>query len=338
MSSSIAPESGLSSSPVAESAHICLLDESWVAQLSQLLPRRFLVPTNVEAEADFLASTRDALSWLASDIARATQSCRGLAILTGPNIQDLSDGQLCATVYSISLLLGRPVSQNSAGEKLVLVANQQGSSSKRARGYQTDEGMLLHSDPSDLASLLCLSPSDSGGDSLFASASTIHDAIADTDPGLLPTYYRPWNWNVQNLEVPGIGGPLQSPIFSVCGGELSCRYGSSMLRNGFDDAGHPLAGADLEALDLFEEIARRPDVVLRYRLRRGESVWMNNYKLLHGRDPFVDDARGRQVRRFMRVWVQRHDRPRVAPNFAAFSDQVLSHYPSDCGVTGKLSD
>ena len=266
------------------------------------------------------------LQELAQIILERTQAGPGFVIVSGERLDGLSDAQLVAMTFGLSQIMGSPMAQNATGERLVLVADARPSDVTNARGYLTNESMLLHTDASDLAGLLCLNPSFSGGATLLASAGAIQDVLADTVPDLLHEYYRVWSWNVGNLQVPGGESDLASPIFSTYAGALSCRYGSFMLRQAFSRGEGALTDLKLAALDCFESVARHPDLLLRHRLQRGEVIWMNNYKVLHGREPFRDGDDPSLTRRYLRIWVRLAERPRLAQAFAAFDDHLLGRF------------
>lgn len=242
----------------------------------------------------------------------------GLAIVPGAALRRLSDDELSAWFGSLADLLGAQVAQNVAGETVVEVVDRTQAETP-ARGYQTSESMLLHSDASDIAGLLCISPASRGGDSLFASSRMVYDAIAAARPDLVDEYFLPWRWNVANLGLSGEDAELESPIFSFESGELSCRYGSHFLRSA-DRAEDPLTPRQRQALDIFEATAHREDLLLRCRLTRGDIVWMNNYKVLHGRDAFDDLGR----RRFQRRWIRRKTRFGTAKDFSALDEKILA--------------
>src|SRR5258708_35644339 len=145
----------------------------------------------------------------------------GLAIVPGEALQRLSDDELSAWFGALANFLGASVAQNISGEILVDVVDRtQGDAPVRA--YQTNERMLLHSDASDIAGLLCISSATVGGDSLFASARTVHDAISAARPDLMQEFFLPWRWNGTNLGLPGEAAQLNTPIFSFEPGGRSC--------------------------------------------------------------------------------------------------------------------
>lgn len=254
-------------------------------------------------------------------VTEALDAQSGLAILTGDGMSDLSDNVLAGFHLSIAKAIGKPVGQNGANETLVEVRASCTPGTLSSRGFQDSDSMLLHSDAADVSGLMCLSQASAGGTSLFASAIDIHDILSREAPRLLPLYFRHWYWNVGVLGFPGVESPIKLPIFSVHRGQLSCRYSPSLLREGAIAAGEPLSTAQISALDLFEEVALRDGVVARYRLTRGESVWMNNQTLLHGRDAFSDSAD--QTRRMLRAWSRSTTARQRWPLVAKFDDHLF---------------
>lgn len=61
----------------------------------------------------------------------------------------------------------------------------------------------MHTDPTDVAGLLCLQQSAHGGANLYVSAATVHDTLSEQEPRMLPEYYRIWGWDLHGLQRPG---------------------------------------------------------------------------------------------------------------------------------------
>lgn len=254
------------------------------------------------------------------DLVAGSLDADGLAILTGDGLSGFSDNVLAGFHLAIAEGLGNPVGQSGSNETLVEVYASR-APAELVRGYQDNDSMLLHSDAADFSGLMCLSQADSGGTSLFASTLDIHDILAEETPDLLPHYYRDWFWNVGALRFPDVERPIRLPIFSVWRGRLSCRYCSSLLRTGTVAAGETLTDVQIRALDRFEEVALRDDVVVRHRLIRGESVWMNNQTLLHGRDAFRDSTDC--TRRLLRAWSRSSSAHQRWLRIARFDDYLF---------------
>jgi hypothetical protein len=69
--------------------------------------------------------------------------------------------------------------------------------------------------------------------------------------------------------------------------------------------------AELAVLDRFEEVTKRPELMLEYTLRLGEIYFINNYTILHARTAFDDgDVEEDRRRHLLRLWL---DAPQMRP-------------------------
>lgn len=252
---------------------------------------------------------------LAVRIDRRVSDGYGLAIVTDEGLAEFAGGRLRYLLYGLSLVLGRPMAQNPAGGWVVSVLDESPADAQ-ARGYRTNKALLMHTDAADVAGLLCPQQGASGGNA-FVNAETVHDVLVEEVLELMHEYYRQWEWDVRGQQRPGARPTLSSPVFSYYAGRLRCRYVSVLLRQGAARSGGVLSEEQVAALDRFEETARRPELQLTYRLTRGESMWLNNYTILHAREAFADEATSGQVRHLLRTWIWRHDGPALAPSFAS---------------------
>lgn len=302
--------------------HIQALDIARVRRLARELPTVFEIPHDEDATHAFRSRMVELTGDIAVDLGQRLRYGPGLAVVSGPGLDELTDGQLTALLYGLSVQLGRTMGQNPEGELIVSVLDDRPTDIANARGYRTNERMLMHTDAADAAGLVCLSQSTSGGSSLFASSAAVHDVLTDAAPGAVHMYHRLWHWDLRGLQRPGVPPTLASPIFSSYGGELSCRYGSLMLRRGAEAVAGKLTAEEEAALDLFEEVSLRPELTIRHNLLRGESVWMNNYRVLHGREEFDDSPAAERPRHLLRTWIWLDDSPPLAPRFAEFSQVI----------------
>jgi hypothetical protein len=300
----------------ASGAHLVTLESDQVEYLAKKLPDQFGTPRSEDDALRYRDEAVLLLGDLAGRILDRTLHGPGLAIVTGDGLEQLSDARLGAMLYGLSLVLGRPMAQNPAGDRIVSVRDEH-PDDPNTRGYRTNKPLLMHTDAADVAGLLCLSQGRAGGSNMFTSAETLHDTLSDEAPDLLAAYYRPWRWSLGGLQREGIEPTLSQPIYSYYAGRLRCRYASALLRQGAERAGRSLTAEEVAALDRFEEAAHRPGLQLRYTLRRGESMWLDNYLVLHGREGFTDAAGPGPVRHLLRTWIWLHDGPTLAPGFAS---------------------
>jgi Taurine catabolism dioxygenase TauD, TfdA family len=69
-------------------------------------------------------------------------------------------------------------------------------------------------------------------------------------------------------------------------------------------AGRPMDAAELAVLDRFEEVTKRPELMLEFTLQPGEMYFINNYTILHARTAFDDgDAEEDRRRHLLRLWL-----------------------------------
>jgi hypothetical protein len=86
------------------------------------------------------------------------------------------------------------------------------------------------------------------------------------------------------------------PGQAVVDGKVSARYVRTYVEAGEAAAGRPMDEAELSVLDRFEEVTKRPELMLEFTLQPGEMYFINNYTILHARTAF-DDGDGEEDRR-----------------------------------------
>ncbi|MET7746283.1 TauD/TfdA family dioxygenase [Streptomyces sp. NPDC005385] len=303
-------------------AHLVHLDRHTVRLLARDLPEH----VNPTTDPTALDALRAVLGPLLSEVAGAVMdrlgpAGPGLAVVDGDGLDALSDGRLGSLAFGLSILLGRPIAQNRERDVVVTVLDERPGDIERARGYRTNGRMLMHTDPTDVAGLLCLGQGAEGGAGVYASAGAVLDDLTDAAPELVHRYFQPWRWNLRGTQRPGADPIVRSPVFGVSRGVLSCRYGSLLIREG----SRGLLECDAQAgaaLDLFEEVAQRPHLSLRWSLCRGQSVWLNNHRVLHGREAFEDNDSTGRVRRLLRTWIWSHGPSSLPSTFLPFCDAI----------------
>ena len=97
---------------------------------------------------------------------------------------------------------------------------------------------------------------------------------------------------------------VYEPIFQLIDDKLNCRY----LRD-YIDAGHkisnkPLTEDQIMALDYFDEISMKQDIVIDYNLKSRDMTFFNNHRILHGRTNFEDFDDERLKRLMIRTWIK----------------------------------
>ncbi len=228
-------------------------------------------------------------------LARAFEQVRsgcGFVLLRGLPRADLSFDQFAAVVWGLNTCFGYPLSQNAQGELLSEVDR-----SSREIGLRTDvTGMV---------SLSCWNPARSGGEAVLASGVTIHNEIARRAPHLLEVLYRGFHYHRLGEQGPHQEPvtPFRIPVFAVRNGQISVRSARAGFVAGHRDLHIPFTAREIEAIDLFDDIAREPSNRVIFPMQAGDMVVINNYVVMHGRQAFEDDPEPERKRRLLRIWL-----------------------------------
>jgi hypothetical protein len=248
-------------------------------------------------------------------IEREVMEGRGFVLLRGLS-SDLDDAMLRACYWLIINLLGRPISQNSYGDRLCDVTDTgRELGGRRVRGYQTNAELKFHTDRCDLVGLLCLRPAMSGGRSSIASAVTAYNELALHQPEMVAPLLEGMNY--LNLEEGGDSSMKRVPVFHIQDGVLSVRYS----RNGYQTSmqhGAPYTETELAALDAVDALAEDPALRLDMELERGDMQLINNYTTLHSRTAFQDWPEADRKRCMVRGWIRTHLRRALGPHFGDY--------------------
>ena len=275
--------------------------EELTAAVRRLAQAGRLDPVHALTRADF------ALPTLGPRLTAAYEDVRsghGFVVLRGLPVDGLSLEEYTAAVWGIGTWFGQPLSQNAQGELVSYVVDATGIDAT-PRMYRSNLELRLHTDVTAMISLACWQAAQEGGDSFLASALTIHDEIKRRAPHLLEPLYRGFHYHRLGEEGPGEEPvtPYRMPVFVIRNGQLSCRYQRAGLAAGERALGHTLNEIELQALDLFDEVARAPENRLAFSLERGEMVVVNNYTVLHARTKFTEFAEPERRRRLVRLWL-----------------------------------
>src|SRR5262249_40106677 len=160
----------------------------------------------------------------------------------------------------IGVHLGRLRMQNADGHLLGHVRDLgRSGDDPETRIYQTRERQTFHTDSCDVVGLLCLQTAKSGGLSSLVSSMTVFNEIRRRRPDLVKVLLNPIETDRRG-EVPEGGKPYFSiPVFNWYRDLLSAIYQRQYIESARRFIGvSPLSALQIEALDLFDEIANDP--------------------------------------------------------------------------------
>jgi hypothetical protein len=160
----------------------------------------------------------------------------------------------------------------------------------------------------------------SGGVSRLTSAVSIHNVMLAECPDLLERLYRGYVFHRRGEEQPGDlpYTPYRVPVYSQIDGAVSVRYVRSYVEAGETAVGRRMGEAELAVLDRFEEISKRPELMLPFTLQPGEMYFLNNYTVLHARTAFEDFEEEDRRRHLLRLWLEAPWMRKVHPHVYLF--------------------
>ena len=233
---------------------------------------------------------------------REIRDGRGALILRGLE-HHIGDEQAAAMIFwGLGQHLGIPEPQDAAGALLHHIrdigADVRGTDN--IRGFQTHHPLAYHNDGGDFFLLYCLEQSQVGGDSILVSAVSVYNEIVRRRPDLAQVLCQPFAFDARANQLQGERRVQEVPIFSVEDNRLHVLYkrGYIQLAQRFEEVPR-LTYAQIEAMDLMDELCGDSRFCLRVRLRPGDIEIANNFVVLHGRTGYEPD----EARHLLRQWL-----------------------------------
>jgi len=296
-------------------------DESWiyrldaaaVAEIDAALAHAKSVGARIPFTADAFPLPR--LAAELDNILEEIERGRGFMLVRGIPRARYTDAECELLYWGLGVHLGNPVSQNARGHLLGHVRDEgRIHADPNARGYQTSERMDFHTDmlPVDVLGLFCLRTAKSGGASKLVSALTIHNVLRDERPDLLEALYGMFHIDWRGEEPAGEKPWFTLPMFSERDGQVTCRinslpYYDSAARYGGQ---YRPTATQREALEMVQEIANRPELMLTMDFQEGDVQLINNHILLHAREAYEDNDEPGRERHLLRMWIAVSDERR----------------------------
>jgi hypothetical protein len=248
---------------------------------------------------------------------------RGFVLIRGLPVEDRPIADSALAYWAIGTRLGNPRSQNAMGHLLGHVRDLGlATTDPNVRTYQTTERQHFHTDSCDIVGLLCLKTARSGGLSSIVSSMAIYNEMAKRRPDLVTRMFEPFATDRRG-EVPVGEKPyFDMPVYNEYRGYLSAIYSGTYIRSAQRFAEVPrLSPADIEALELFDDLANDAELRLDMELRPGDMQFLHNHTCLHDRTAFVDWPELERKRHLLRLWL-------AAPGARPLPDVFTARYGS----------
>jgi Taurine catabolism dioxygenase TauD, TfdA family len=243
---------------------------------------------------------------------------RGFALLRGLPVERWGRRFSAIAFLGLGLHWGSLRSQNRHGHVLGHVRDAGLSSQDpNVRVYQTRERQNYHTDSCDVVGLLCLHPARSGGLSSLVSSVTIFNEMRSRRPDLAQVLFERIETDRRG-EVPARQRPFFCiPVFNWHAGLLSIIYNRTYIESArrLPDV-PPLTAEQVDALDLFTNLANDPALNFGMELQAGDIQLVHNHTLLHDRTAFEDWPEPERKRHLLRLWLAPENARPLPPVFA----------------------
>ena len=235
----------------------------------------------------------------------------GVFLVRGLPIQGLTIQEIKEFYFQLGLKLGTPVFQDPHGIRIVDIrsteANYQNAlhyqlklDGKNTRPYETNAAFRFHTDPCDVAGLLCIHNAIQGGENRIVSSVAIHNAIAEKDKDLLSALYECFYY----VKPPQSNKPFgyhQIPIFSLYQGYFKSHVVPELIRAAQTYSEVPrLNKLQIRALEYLEQLANDSSFYYELTLSPGDLLLVNNHVVYHARNSYQDGAIQRHL---LRLWL-----------------------------------
>lgn len=251
------------------------------------------------------------LAAVIADIRRALAAGPGFALVDRLPLQDLPPGQVRAVCWLFAALLARPVAQKWDGTLIYDVRDKGRPAGNGVRPDVTNIAQNFHTDnsynlcPPHYVALFCLQTGLSGGESGIVSLYDAYNELGGRAPALRDRLHRDFHFDRQREHAPDDAMTCRHPMFERDSeGRLIGRLSRRQVVNGHRLAGVPLDGEALEALEAFEAIMNEPGRARTFRFAPGQVQIIDNRRLAHRREAFIDGPEPEQKRHLIRLWLR----------------------------------
>ncbi len=296
----------------ADQSWIFQIDDKARAHLSQMVKKVFDPDKTLfdYAHADFDLGPAAPVITAAFNEAK---HARGLSLIRGLPRTDLNEKEFRLLSWAIGQNMGVGRPQGKSSQYMSEVRNV-GTDYRSAtgRGYSSSAKLDFHTDSCDVVGLSCYNQAISGGMSMVTSSTSAYLAMQREVPELLEWLHVPVHFSRQGEHASDETPSYPHPIFDVAEGRLFSRWNRNRVTAGQKLEGVPQIGVKhLEALEWFDALLRRPQLMYTMYLQSGDMQLLNSHVNLHARTDFVDHEEADKKRLLFRLWLSTPDSARL---------------------------
>ena len=220
----------------------------------------------------------------------------GAVILSGLDPAAAGEGGSARAMVGLATHLGTLAPQSPRRDRIGYVRKE--ADNPDARGYQSDVELMPHTDFHEIVALAAISRAAEGGLSGLVSMAAIHDVLARENPEALELLAEGYPHDTTGEGLLS-DGPM--PVLTRSGGLVSGYAQGLFMFAAARTLGEAVPPRLIAAMKTYAEIARRPEVIVEFMLEPGEILLWHNFRVLHSRTAFRDDAAHRRL--LLRLWI-----------------------------------
>jgi hypothetical protein len=323
--------------------------------------KRWVVKLSADDRADMLAALREGsrpgkeiLDYRMGDfpfgssldaVRRALHEAQhglGVALLKGLPREGVTEDEFRLLTWALGLHLGVARPQDRATRYINQVRDVGVDyRSATGRGYSSNAELDFHVDGADVVLLSCYNQAPEGGDSMCSSSMAAYEQMKLERPDLLEALHETAPFSLQGEQAEGLPPFIHMPIFGERDGNVFCMWVRNRVMFGEKLPGAPkLTEVQREAMDLLDEIVRRPGFMYSMRLEAGDLQILSNHTALHSRTKFIDAPEPEKKRLLYRLWIATPDAPALPRGWSAYYGDTEAgvvrggafgqHYTAEC--------
>jgi alpha-ketoglutarate-dependent taurine dioxygenase len=127
-------------------------------------------------------------------------------------------------------------------------------------------------------------------------------------PDVLDVLSRPMHVDRRGGVQAGEAPTVLRPVVAYDDDEVVLRYLRYWIEAGHEKVGQPLTTDERRALDVLDEVLKRPELRVEFCLAPGQMYFINNRWILHNRTAFEDFPELSRRRHLVRLWLRKRTR------------------------------
>lgn len=276
------------------------------------------VAADLVADKSWMIEYTDDSTALAAEVESRLDAGPGFALVTGVPVAGLSDEDAARMAPELVRSFGVPLVQGPEDSPTFgwLVRDEgsrrfhpDGSFVEGIYTSKSRDSLDIHNDgamsPYDHEvarfALLCLGSASSGGESILISTHTVVQILCDEYPEALARLRRSFGFERRHVAHAGQKPVLWAPIIDDSGPTLRVRFNRQRVEMAPAVTGVALTDEDIHALDVLDSVLHRAEGQFRCVLNPGDLLIVDDNRIVHSREAFVDDPASGQRRCLVRV-------------------------------------